>query len=87
MVKLFRNEKGQIKVLEGEVQLVNEDGSEIRHHKSKFSICGCGRSKSILCDGSHNLNPCGCGRSETGYCSGLHSMTTEEYVNYLNTKN
>lgn len=39
MVKLFRNEKGQIKVLEGDVQLVNEDGSEIRHHKSKFSLC------------------------------------------------
>jgi CDGSH-type Zn-finger protein len=53
--KLYRNEKGQIKLLEGEIQLVEEDGSPIRHHKSKFSICGCGRSKSILCDGSHKL--------------------------------
>ena len=41
MVKLFRNERGQIKVLEGDVQLVNEDGSEVRHHATKFSICGC----------------------------------------------
>jgi len=55
MVKLFRNEKGQIKVLEGEVQLVNEDGTSVRHHPSKFSICGCGRSVSILCDGSHKF--------------------------------
>ena len=56
MVKLFRNERGQIKVLEGDVQLVNEDGSEVRHHATKFSICGCGRSKSILCDGSHKMS-------------------------------
>ena len=55
MVKLNRNEKGQIKVLEGAVQLVNEDGTALRHHPSKFSICGCGRSQSILCDGSHKL--------------------------------
>lgn len=56
MVKLFRNERGQIKVLEGDVQLVNEDGSEVRHHATKFSICGCGRSISILCDGSHKIS-------------------------------
>jgi CDGSH-type Zn-finger protein len=55
MAKLFRNQRGQIKVLEGTVELVNEDGSKIRHHESKFSICGCGRSQSILCDGSHKL--------------------------------
>ncbi|MDC0515530.1 CDGSH iron-sulfur domain-containing protein [Flavobacteriaceae bacterium] len=55
MVKLYRNERGQIKVAEGSVQLVNEDGSAIRHHPTKFSICGCGRSQSILCDGSHKL--------------------------------
>ena len=55
MVKLYRNEKGQIKVLEGTVQLFNEDGSAIRHHSSKFSICGCGRSQTVLCDGSHKL--------------------------------
>jgi len=42
MVKLYRNERGQIKVAEGSVQLVNEDGSTIRHHPTKFSICGCG---------------------------------------------
>ena len=55
MVKLYRNERGQIKLVEGTVQLVNEDGSAIRHHPNKFSICGCGRSQSILCDGSHKL--------------------------------
>ena len=55
MVKLYRNEKGQIKGLKGAVQLVNEDGTALRHHPSKFSICGCGRSQSILCDGSHKL--------------------------------
>lgn len=55
MVKLYRNERGQIKVAEGSVQLINEDGSEVRHHPTKFSICGCGRSQSLLCDGSHKL--------------------------------
>jgi CDGSH-type Zn-finger protein len=55
MVKLFRNERGQIKVLEGEVELVDSEGKKIRHHKEKFSICGCGLSKTILCDGSHKL--------------------------------
>ncbi len=55
MVKLYRNEKGQIKVVEGAVQLVNQDGTAVRHHPSKFSICGCGRSQTILCDGSHKL--------------------------------
>ena len=55
MVKLYRNERGQIKVAEGSVQLVNEDGSAIRHHPTKFSICGCGRSQYIFCDGSHKL--------------------------------
>jgi CDGSH-type Zn-finger protein len=55
MVKLYKNEKGQIKVVEGAVQLVNEDGTAVRHHPSKFSICGCGRSQTILCDGSHKL--------------------------------
>ena len=55
MVKLYRNEKGQIKVVEGAGQLVNEDGTAVRHHPSKFSICGCGRSQTILCDGSHKL--------------------------------
>lgn len=53
MVKLFRNEKGQIKLLEGQVELVGSDGKTIRHHPTKFSICGCGKSKTILCDGSH----------------------------------
>jgi len=55
MTKIYRNERGQIKVLKGEVQLVNEDGSPIKHHPTKFSICGCGRSQSLLCDGSHKL--------------------------------
>ncbi len=55
MAKLYRNQRGQIKLLEGDVQLVNEDGSPIEHHKTKFSICGCGKSKSILCDGSHKV--------------------------------
>ena len=53
MVRLFRNEKGQIKLLECEVELVGSDGKKIRHHPTKFSICGCGKSKTILCDGSH----------------------------------
>ena len=53
MVRLFRNEKGQIKLLEGEIELVGSDGKKIRHHPTKFSICGCGKSKTILCDGSH----------------------------------
>jgi len=39
--------------LEGEVELVGSDGKKIRHHPTKFSICGCGKSKTILCDGSH----------------------------------
>ena len=38
MVKLYRNERGQIKVAEGSVQLVNEDGSAIRCHPTKFSM-------------------------------------------------
>ena len=54
-VKLFRNERGQIKVLEGEVELIGEDGNPIKHGE-KFSICGCGRSESILCDGKHKLS-------------------------------
>ena len=36
MVRLFRNEKGQIKLLEGEVELVGSDGKKIRHHQTKF---------------------------------------------------
>lgn len=53
-VKLVRNPNGQIKVLEGEVELIGEDGQPIKHGE-KFSICGCGRSESILCDGKHKL--------------------------------
>ncbi len=55
MTKLFRNEKKQIKLLEGEIELIGSDGKKIRHHASKVSICGCGRAKTILCDGSHKL--------------------------------
>ena len=46
-------EEKLIKLLEGEVELVDSDGKTIRHHPTKFSICGCGKSKTILCDGSH----------------------------------
>ena len=39
MVKLYKNEKGQIKVV-GAVQLVNEDGTAVRHPSKFSSVCG-----------------------------------------------
>ena len=37
----------------GDVVLIDKNGNEIEH-KSRFSLCGCGKSNKMpFCDGSH----------------------------------
>ena len=50
--RIFRKSKGQI-VVEGDINLTNEDGVKIKHAK-RFTLCGCTKSKNLpFCDGSH----------------------------------
>ena len=51
---IYRKSKGQI-VVEGSVNLLNEDGAKIKHGK-RFTLCGCTKSSNMpFCDGSHKV--------------------------------
>ncbi len=50
--KIIRKNNGQM-IVEGNVLLTDEAGNEIPH-RERFTLCGCGKSKTApICDGSH----------------------------------
>ena len=51
-IQVYKNPRtGAIKVY-GEVDVVDEDGKVLESYLNP-NFCGCGKSKSVRCDGSH----------------------------------